>query len=121
MLWDFYPVASLLDVGCGDGRWLATAKELGAEVIKGVDGPWTDRSRLLIPREDFEVRDLSDEFDLHQKFDLAMSLEAAEHVAAQHARSFVDNLIRHSDVVLFGAAIPYQGGFRHINERWQSY
>ena len=52
---------------------------------------------------------------------MAISLEVAEHVDKKFSEVFVDNLVRHSDVVLFSAAIPYQGGFRHVNEQWQSY
>lgn len=50
-----------------------------------------------------------------------MSLEVAEHLAPEHSEQFVANVVAHSDCVLFGAAIPDQGGYRHINERWQSY
>jgi methyltransferase family protein len=114
-------IDSVLDVGCGDGRWLACFKASGASSIRGVDGEWTDQDRLLIPRHCFSVQDLSQSFDLGRRFDLAMSLEVAEHVESEHAARFVNNLTNHSDVVLFGAAIPFQGGFRHINERWQSY
>lgn len=112
---------SVVDVGCGDGRWLRACRELGVSEVLGLDGPWTDARRILIAREHFRVVDLEKPFDVHRRFDLAMSLEVAEHVPQAAASVFVDNLVRHSDVVLFGAAIPYQGGFRHIHERWQSY
>jgi SAM-dependent methyltransferase len=114
-------LALYLDVGCGDGRWLACFQSYGVISICGVDGARTDRSRLLIPQHDFMVQDLSKPFDLSQRFDVAISLEVAEHVASEHSMQFIENLTKHSDIVLFGAAIPFQGGFRHINERWQSY
>jgi SAM-dependent methyltransferase len=116
-----HPFTSVLDVGCGDGRWLAAARDLGVEDVQGVDGPWTERDRLVIPAEAVHIQDLSGPLDLGRRFDLAISLEVAEHVAGEYAEQFVDNLARHADVVLFGAAIPHQGGFRHLNERWQSY
>jgi hypothetical protein len=59
--------------------------------------------------------------DAQRRFSLALSLEVAEHVEAPFSDGFVQNRVRHSDVVLFGAAIPGQGGFRHVNERWQSH
>jgi SAM-dependent methyltransferase len=114
-------VDSVLDVGCGDGRWLACFQSCGVSTICGVDGEWTDQTRLLIPRHTFEVQDLSKPFDLSRRFDLVMSLEVAEHVASECSRQFIENLTKHGDMVLFGAAIPFQGGFRHINEQWQSY
>jgi len=112
---------SVLDVGCGDGRWLASFNECGVPLIVGIDGPWTDVAKLQIESGNFEVKDLSKPFDLQRKFSLAVSLEVAEHIEPQFAKVFVQNMVRHSDVVLFGAAIPFQGGFRHVNERWQSY
>ncbi len=117
----FCDLGSVLDVGCGDGQWLRAYGAAGAARLQGIDGPWTDLERLLIPAGQVKIHDLSNPFDLGERFDLAMSSEVAEHVAGRHAETFVKNLTRHADVVLFGAAIPYQGGFRHINERWQSY
>src|SRR6202000_2583289 len=114
-------VGSVLDVGCGDGRWLACFESSGVSTICGVDGAWTDQTRLLISKQDFKVQDLSKPFDLGQRFDLAMSLEVAEHVAPEFSTQFIENLTTHSDTVLFGAAIPFQGGFRHVNEQWPSY
>jgi SAM-dependent methyltransferase len=112
---------SVLDVGCGDGRWLRQCAALGVETCIGVDGPWTDKRRLLVSTDSIAIHNLVGRFDLHRRFDLAVSLEVAEHIAPEHSEQFIANLVAHSDWVLFGAAIPYQGGFRHINERWQSY
>lgn len=111
---------TVLDVGCGDGRWLKQCSALGVETILGIDGPWTNENRLVISADDIKIYDLARKFDLHQRFDLAISLEVAEHLAPETSEQFVANLVAHSDFVLFGAAIPYQGGFRHINEKWQS-
>ena len=117
----FTEIDSVLDVGCGDGRWLSACLAKGARTISGTDGPWTDQTRLLVPADTVTIKDLSKPFDLQRRYDLAISLEVAEHVATRFSDIFVDNLTRHSDVILFGAAIPYQAGFRHINEQWQSY
>jgi SAM-dependent methyltransferase len=117
----FLDMESVLDVGCGDGRWLATCRAKGSRHVFGLDGPWTDHSRLLIQADEFGIQDLSRPFDLERRFSLVVSLEVAEHVAGRYAETFVDNLVRHGDVILFGAAVPYQSGFRHINEQWQSY
>src|SRR5262249_49875966 len=35
--------------------------------------------------------------------------------------SLVQDLCGLADVVLFGAAVPFQGGAGHLNERWQSW
>lgn len=115
------PLDTALDVGCGDGRWLHAWRNLGTSAAKGVDGPWNDTSVLHFDEADFIVKDFSAPFDLGRRFDLAISLEVAEHIPPSSSEGFVDTLTRHADCVLFSAAIPYQGGYRHINERWQSW
>jgi 2-polyprenyl-3-methyl-5-hydroxy-6-metoxy-1,4-benzoquinol methylase len=59
--------------------------------------------------------------DLDQKFDLVISLEVAEHLPKTAADVFVDSVVRHGDVILFSAAIPFQGGNGHVNEQWPGY
>lgn len=114
-------VGSVVDFGCGDGIWLRTFAEAGADEILGYDGPWTDRSQLVIDPAFFQPADLSSPIKAKRQFDLAMCLEVAEHIPASSAEALVKSICGHSDVVLFGAAIPRQGGYRHVNERWQSY
>jgi hypothetical protein len=58
---------------------------------------------------------------LKRFFDIAISIEVAEHLPENRGVSFVEDLTRLAPVVLFSAAIPRQGGTDHINERWQSY
>ncbi len=50
-----------------------------------------------------------------------MSFEVAEHLEEQFADVFIDNITKLSDVVVFSAAIPQQGGTHHVNEQWASY
>lgn len=113
--------ASVVDIGCGLAKWLAKARELGVEDILGVDGPWVDRSQLAIPAEEFVIHDLTTPLKLERRFDLAISLEVAEHLPEAAARVFVESICNAADVVLFSAAIPGQGGRRHINEQWPRY
>lgn len=113
---------SALDVGCGAGGWLKAFSDLqpGADIC-GVDHPDAPRSEMFIDPARFIGRDLSAPFDLGRKFDLAISLEVAEHIAEQNAPAFIDNLTRHADVIVFSAAIPRQGGTGHVNEQWPQY
>lgn len=112
---------SVLDIGCGVGSWLKVWLHTGVRDIQGIDGDYVDRDMLLIPREHFASHDLSTPFDLGRKFDIVCCLEVAEHLPSASASVLVKSLVRHSDVVLFSAAIPGQTGTGHINERWQSY
>ena len=115
------PVHSALDVGCGVGAWLSILKERGVADVAGVDGAWVDEQLLKIPADKFRRADLSSPLNLERKFDLAISLEVAEHLPPTRADGFVGELTRAADFVLFSAAIPFQGGYGHVNEQWQSH
>ena len=115
------PIHSVCDVGCGLGTWLRVFLEAGVEDIVGVDGDWVDVDSLIIPASAFHRADLREPFHLDRRFDLAMSIEVAEHLPESRSTSFVEDLTRLAPLVLFSAAIPRQGGTNHINEQWQSY
>jgi SAM-dependent methyltransferase len=112
---------SAADVGCGVGTWLSVLQERGIRDVVGIDGTWVDRDLLRIPRDRFEARDLTESIVLGRRFDLAISLEVAEHLPESAAETFVASLTALADHVLFSAAIPYQGGTHHVNERWVEY
>ena len=117
---DVVKPASMVDIGCGTGNWLAIAHELGVPEILGVDGSWV-AGQLAIAKERFFEHDLSMPLKLDRRFDLALSLEVAEHLPASSAQNFVQSLCSAADVVVFSAAIPGQGGRRHVNEQWPFY
>lgn len=112
---------SVVDVGCGVGTWLQTYAHAGVSDILGIDGSWVDTSKLYIPKDKFRPVDLLQLPRIERRFDLAQSLEVAEHLPHSHAAQFVEFLTSLSDVVVFSAASPHQGGTDHINERWPSY
>jgi cyclopropane fatty-acyl-phospholipid synthase-like methyltransferase len=115
------PVGSLLDVGSGHGAWAAEWLLAGVREVVAVDGDYVQPEQLAIDKSQFVAHDLSKPLDLGRKFDLVQSLEVAEHIAAEHADLFVDNLVKHGDVVLFSAAVPHQGGEHHVNEQPPQY
>lgn len=112
---------SMIDVGCGIGTWLKVAKDLGVKEILGVDGSYVDLKLLKIQSEEFLAKDLRNPFDLNKKFDIGLCLEVAEHLPASSAEIFISTLCKHTDIVVFSAAIPSQGGQNHINEQWPNY
>ena len=114
-------IYSAVDVGCGVGTWLSVLKAKGVDTIQGIDGSWVDQNYLQIPEECFIEHDLTQKIELSVKFDLAISLEVAEHLPSSKADDFIDSLTKLSDFVLFSAAIPFQGGIGHINEQWPTY
>ena len=121
MVLELWPADSVIDVGCGDGAWLSIFADRGVSRIHGVDGDWIADSALKIPLENFERRRLDRDLDIGGAYDLAMSVEVAEHLAPEMAADFVAALCRLAPVVLFSAAIPHQGGVAHYNEQWPDY
>ncbi len=112
---------SVIDIGCGVGTWLSVFIEFGVEDVFGIDGDHIDQKMLEIPRERFSPFDLSKPFRMDRQFDLVVSLEVAEHLPSECAEVFVDSLINLGPVILFSAAIPFQGGEHHVNEQWPDY
>ena len=121
LVWPHLNPKSVIDVGCGVGTWLNISRELGASKIQGLEGSDLKPEQLKIKPEEFMRADLINPPVLVERFDLAITLEVAEHLPADSAGNFVDYLCSKADVVLFSAAPPEQGGEGHINEQWPSY
>jgi 2-polyprenyl-3-methyl-5-hydroxy-6-metoxy-1,4-benzoquinol methylase len=114
-----YNPHSVLDLGCGQGEWLACMASHGIQDIFGIDG--FQPPGLTIPSHQFLHASLSEKIDLRREFDLCLCLEVAEHINEDSIEQFFDNIIRHSKIVIFSAAIPGQGGDNHVNEQPPSY
>jgi len=111
---------SVLDVGCGRGVWLKTAKELGAEIVYGIDGEWNE-GKMIDEKIFYKPVDLNQNFSLDKKFDLTICLEVAEHLTNEASQNLIFSLINTSNTILFSSAFYYQGGIAHINENLHSY
>lgn len=120
-LLEILDVRSVVDVGCGIGTWLKVFEENGVQDILGIDGDYVDKSLLKIDNQKFIEYDLEKLYNTDRKFDLAISLEVAEHLSFDSADVFVKTICNLSDTILFSAAIPYQGGQNHINEQEPNY
>jgi SAM-dependent methyltransferase len=120
-LFQSYEPSSVADFGCGRGAWLSAAKTLGATELIGFDGPWVSVGMMIDKSIAFTPIDFSEDLKLDRRVDLAISVEVAEHLPESRASWFVETICEMSDVVVFGAAIPGQGGADHVNEQWPSY
>jgi SAM-dependent methyltransferase len=110
---------SVLDLGCGQGEWLAALAAAGIEEAIGVDITREFPSALPFG---YVRHDLTQPFDLgglpfpiKHSFDLALCLEVGEHLPEESAGTLVDTITRHADTVVFSAAVPGQEGTGHIN------
>jgi SAM-dependent methyltransferase len=111
---------TVIDVGCGSGTWTRAYLDAGCDAV-GIDGSIVQPDQLLIPPDRFLRRDLAQPLALDRRFDLVNCLEVAEHLDTSRGPSFVADLCRLGDVVVFSAAVPGQGGTHHVNEQWPSH
>lgn len=118
VLWRYHQPESVIDLGCGLGFFLKACKARGA-LIKGVDGDWVAPGDSVIPKSARQTADLNQPYKARRRYDLAATIEVAEHLKPERSESLVDDLCALSDVVLFSAGIPDQGGHGHINLRFQ--
>lgn len=112
---------TLIDYGCGMGTWGSAAKALGVSRYVGIDQNSYDPTYMLIGPSDYMQQDLQEPIDIASKFDLAICVEVAEHIPKDKSDILLNNVCQNSEVVLFSAALPRQGGTGHINEQPCSY
>lgn len=122
-LFSVFAPRNVVDVGCGRGTWLKAFKENGTEKAVGLDGSWNSQANMIDQSIVYRGTDLNKPIELpnNERFDLAISLEVAEHLQESSAQIFVKSLTELSDVIMFGAAYTQQGGDNHINEQPHTY
>ena len=118
----FMPLGDVVDFGCGIGAWLQAAHDLGATSILGIEGEWIRKTDTIIDQDHIRTADLAVKPPIFVKeFDLAMSVEVAEHLPEASADAFVAAMVSASTRILFSSAIPGQGGRGHHNEQPLTY
>jgi SAM-dependent methyltransferase len=117
----FHP-QSVIDIGCGSGALLVALRKLGVHRLLGLDcaeaGLDIARARGLDVRK-FDI--VTDKLLYSDDYDIAVSMETAEHLPASVADRYVELLCSLAPVVLFTAARPGQGGIGHLNEQPAEY
>jgi SAM-dependent methyltransferase len=113
--------ASVLDVGCGTGALLDALRARGA-TVRGLE--YSSAALEYCRRRELDVERYDIEREAPRtvgRFDVASSMEVAEHLPARVAEQFVDLLAASSDRVVLTAATPGQGGTDHVNEQPHEY
>lgn len=105
------------DMGCGIGKYAAWLEQEGF-VVLGIEGHPQARSVAVTPS--IASWDLSKPLPrqiLGMPGGSVVSIEVGEHIPAEHAETFVSNLVAMcKSTLLLTWAIRGQGGHRHINE-----
>lgn len=122
----FLDFNTVVDVGSGSGAWSYQFSKYGCKVTS-IDGDYATKNYDKFQSENLLINFLPKKLDAEgalsnvAKHDLAISLEVAEHLPNDRAKSFVHELCHLSNKIIFSAAIPYQGGTGHENENWLQY
>ncbi len=112
----FHP-KSLVDVGCGTGHFVKWCDDHDIEAF-GIEGSvWAVEHAIGKCVIQMDLRQKGFAVEHCRKFDLAISIEVAEHIEKEYAGVFVDTLCALSDTVVMTAAPPGQGGTMHVNEQ----
>jgi len=111
---------SVIDLGCSIGHYLKPFAESGVTVY-GVDGDTDALKHGVIPDDRLAQVDLRDPYEPPQRFDVALCIEVAEHLAPEYADTLVETSTKSAPIVIFTAAPPGQGGTHHVNEQPPSY
>src|SRR3954451_22161389 len=69
--------ASVVDVGCGVGAWLAEFSDQGAKETRGWPGDYVARALVHSPPEAFTPADPIQPLPEKRRYDLAISMEVA--------------------------------------------
>jgi hypothetical protein len=112
----------LADAGAGSGAYAAEGRRQGLEVAACEHARG---GRAIARMQGVRARplDLNREppAQLHGPFDLAYSIEVAEHLPPELGERLVRFLLELAPAVVFTAAQPGQGGLGHINQQPPEY
>lgn len=114
-----YNIASIIDYGAGTGLYLSPFYDAGY-IVKAVElepGVLDDRVRM-IPRECFDIVDMTKYHVNKNKYNMTLCLEVLEHIPEEQSEAAIEQILKTAgDTIIFSAAAPGQGGDGHINCR----
>ncbi len=114
-------IKSVIDLGCATGHWVNVFERQGVDIV-GVEGGENAKSMLVCSPEKVIFADLREPLKLKREFDMAMSIEVAEHIEHKFVHEYIKNMTKFSPkLIMMTAAVPGQGGEFHVNEQNADY
>ena len=121
ILAQFPDIRSAVDFGCGTGVYVHELRGRGVDAVGfeyGARARRIARERLGVEIQPFDLREFA---GTDRGFDLALSLEVAEHLPPELGERLVDTVCAAGPLVVFSAAHPGQSGQGHIHVQPKSY
>jgi len=120
----FPKIHSILDFGAGAGGYVRALRSKGF-YADGLEHSWAGRAISRCSGLKTFPWTCGDRRCFGQlpklRYDMSISIEVAEHLGPDLAQSLVEQIGSSSDIVIFSAAQPGQGGQGHLNERPKEY
>jgi SAM-dependent methyltransferase len=115
------PFKTVVDLGCGIGEFIAHFNRVFGIYAVGFEG-CENCLTYITSGASIYMHDLREPLNWgDSKFDLCMCLELAEHIEPEYVDVLIDSCCSTSEMILFTAAKPGQGGLGHVNLQPEEY
>lgn len=112
-------ICDAVDFGCGNGDIVNSLRMYGVQPY-GIEGSECAREYSVLRPGEMLIHNLCEPLPnglFKGQIDLGICLEVAEHLPEVGGLNLLDSLTSNCDILLFGAALPGQGGIGHITLR----
>lgn len=115
----FHP-KKVIDLWCWLGAFVKTFQDHWIDAY-WVNWPRVEKDKLVMNEDRLIIKNLEEFCDFKKWYDMAITIEVAEHIDAKYADNFIKTITSCADIIIFSAAIPWQWWFKHVNEQSPEY
>tara|TARA_Y100000768_G_scaffold364726_1_gene325408 strand:+ start:384 stop:1136 length:753 start_codon:yes stop_codon:yes gene_type:complete len=116
-----FEISSVIDFGSGTCD-LVYGFSKPNKVFVAIDNHNENIDKQFLNKKNYFYKlDLTKKIDFQKKFDCCLCFEVLEHIDNSKCDTVIDNITKHSDLVVFSSAREGQGGLNHINEQKLDY